>query len=109
MSGLNDGALRIAARLRSHGSAAPYEFDGSEAVVDGGEAIKRMAPRIKELRDHGWRIRTDFRRGQGFYVLVAEPGMPAVPRPAGESDEERFDRTIPPVDSVIANWEADAA
>lgn len=102
---------RIARRLRAVGVVSPLDFDGSREIVDGGEkAIKRMAARIGELRnEHGWRIKTTERDGMALYVLVAEPGQAAV-EPDPVLEEAHFDRTIPPVDDVIAQWaEGEAA
>jgi len=64
---------RIARHLVRYGSLSPLEFDGSRAVIDGGKPIKRVAARVKELRDLGWPILTQRKNGMGFYVL---PGFP---------------------------------
>ena len=100
---------RIAAVLRKRGEVSPLDFDGSRPPIDGTmKPIKRMAARVKELRDEGWIIRTDTRDGMALYVLVQEPGKARVADPRGETDDERFQRTIPPVTDIIAEWESAA-
>ena len=95
---------RIAHHLRSVGEVSPLDFDGGRPIVDGGKPIKRVAARVKELRDEGWKIVTDQRDGMALYVLVSEPGQD--PNPASpERERANFDQTIPPFD-VVAQWEA---
>lgn len=102
---------RVARHLRKHGQVREADFNGSENgyVADGGKIMARVAPRIRDLRKDGWRIREDKFRGRSLYVLISEPGMPAVAEPKGESNAEQFDRLIPPVDDVIAEWSGEAA
>lgn len=100
---------RIARRLRAVGCISPLDFDGSREIADGmDKPVKRMAARIKELREDGWRIRTDQRDGMALYVLVAEPGQSAA-TPDPVLEEAHFDRIVPPVDDVIAQWAGEEA
>lgn len=103
---------RVKRHLRKYGQVTEADFDGTRDgyVADGGKPFHRTTARIDELRNkHGWRIRTDMRGGRALYVLIAEPGLPPVEEPAGESEDERFDRLVPPVDDVIAQWARDEA
>ena len=100
---------RIARRLRTVGCVSPLDFDGSREIADGLKPIKRMAARIKELREEGWRIRTDMRDGVALYVLTSEPGEPPVDLDPG-LESENFDRIVPAPVDVIAQWaQEDAA
>ena len=64
---------RVLRHLQKYGSLSPLEFDGSRPVVDGGKPIKRVAARVKELRDMGFPILTQRKNGMGFYVLPGSP------------------------------------
>lgn len=87
---------RIARHLVKHGEVRECEFDGSGGpVIDSGRPIRRVAPRIKELRDEGWEIRTVMDQGMARYVLVDAPGLRAVR--ASEATD------------VIAQWAGEAA
>lgn len=102
---------RVARHLRKHGQVSEADFDGTNNgyVADGGKPIHRVPARVRELRADGWRSRTDMVGGRALYVLISEPGMPAVAEPKGMSNAERFERDIPPVDDVIASWAEEAA
>lgn len=68
---------RVLRRLRAGHDVSPLDFDAtSDAVVDGGKPIKRVAARINELRDDGHRIDTVGRRNRcALYRLIRDADM----------------------------------
>ena len=88
---------RIARHLERFGTLSPLEFDGSRPVVDGGKPVKRVAARIKELRDRGWTIETGRRNGMGFYELVRSEPVGQ----AGALFAPSFDELVPPRNAIM--------
>lgn len=67
---------RVLKMLHQRGAlgVTPVDFAGPD-VIDGGAPIMRLAPRVQELRDQGYVIRT-FKKGQvAKYVLVPQAGF----------------------------------
>jgi hypothetical protein len=95
---------RIRKYLERYGTLSPLEFDGSMPVADGGKPIKRVAARIKELRDQGLVIRTSRRRGMAFYELVRNlQGGVLLTREAegGVLFRPGFDELVPPRNAIL--------
>ena len=65
---------RVLRRLRAGHDVSPLDFDATtDAVVDGGKPIKRVAARINELRDEGHQIDTVGRRNRcALYRLIRD-------------------------------------
>jgi hypothetical protein len=86
---LNATHFRILAALRAYGSLTPRSFD-RQPVIDGGDEIDRLAPRILELREHGYNIETVIERtARGKrYARYFLRGEPADARPVAQGDPE---------------------
>jgi hypothetical protein len=73
---------RVLAALRTAGTRGitrdDFEAPRGRPVIDGGPLIKRLAPRIRELKDAGYTITNGpTRDGCATYVLVGVPTPPA--------------------------------
>lgn len=77
---------RVAALLQARGPVGltPVDFLAPN-VVDLGQPITRLAPRILELREQGWNIATVETSPVARYVLTAAPEA-AAPGPAPTFD-----------------------
>lgn len=65
---------RVAKALRFAGSRGITQIDFDPPALDGLAPIRRLASRINDLRDKGWKIDSTGRRlGMARYVLNSEP------------------------------------
>lgn len=65
---------RVARALRFAGARGITQADFDPPALDGLPPIRRLASRINDLRDAGWKIDSRGRRlGMARYVLVTEP------------------------------------
>jgi hypothetical protein len=65
---------RVAKQLRLAGKRGITQVDFDVPALDGYPPIRRLASRISDLRDRGWRIDSSTRRlGMSRYVLQHEP------------------------------------
>jgi hypothetical protein len=92
---------RIERHLQRYGTLSPIEFDGSMPVADSGKPIKRVAARIKELRDRGMEIRTTRVRGMGFYELVRPVEAVEPVEQAAVLFAPGFDELVPPRNAIM--------
>lgn len=83
--------------LRALRTAGPRGIDQGQLLrptIDGGEPIARLASRIEELRDRGYRIDTRRRRaGYAIYVLVGDPA-PAATEPCEDAPGALFEPLV---------------
>lgn len=77
------------------------------AVCDGGKPITRVAPRIRELRELGFVIRSERRRdGTALYTLEHDV---EIPQPSGERPTGTARRRADPCKGVQAPAAADSS
>lgn len=69
---------RVARALLRHGHVSQLDFDSP--TIDGLPPIRRVASRILDLRDAGWKINSHERRNaMAVYRLVSRPATPDSP------------------------------
>jgi hypothetical protein len=93
---LNATHFRILDAMRHHGSVTPRSFRAP--TIDRGDEIDRLAPRIGELREHGYSIETVMEkssRGKRFarYILrdKPQPTGPSSPKPTLDAGDALFE------------------